>query len=151
MKKIILLTILAIGCSSKKQVKIFQSPGDTRSKTLLYLDDETYLLTDRTDDKTYGYSDSNPINVGGIKDKTGPVNERRFLNALLGPNGEEIRYKRAGSCCAFQTPNGMIENMGMLDRYLIVKEGSTDTIALYLNMYDSGDLKVPFGFSPRKY
>ncbi|MEM8890374.1 MAG: 2-dehydro-3-deoxyphosphooctonate aldolase, partial [Bacteroidota bacterium] len=45
-----------------------------------------------SEDETYGYSEKNPIKVGGVDNSEGPKNERRYLNALAGPNGEEITY-----------------------------------------------------------
>src|SRR5688572_20666644 len=122
------LTIL-IGCVTQKTGTTAMSGlGDIRTKEIKFLDDNTYLLTETTIDKSYGYEKSNPIKVGGSRESSGPRNERRFLNALLGPNGEEVKYFRAGSCCPFKTPNGLIDNSGMLDRYRIAWIGSKDTL-----------------------
>lgn len=90
----------------------------------------------------YGYSENNPIKVGGVSD--GPAMERKFLNSLAGLNGETVTYKRVGSCCAFETPNSPWG--GMLDMYEVTIEGG-DTKVLYLNMYDQGDLSAPKGFT----
>ena len=120
--------------------------GNTRTTPLESIDERTYLLTEATDDKTYAYTKSNPVKVGGLS----PSNERRFLNALLGPNGEPIWYNRAGSCCPFKTPNGMMENTGLLDIYLVNWSGSKDTLTIYINMYDEGDLKIPVGLLAKK-
>jgi hypothetical protein len=106
-------------------------------------------LTDATDDKTYGFEKSNPVKVGGSIE-SGARNERRFLNALLGPNGEETTYFRAGSCCEFKTPNGLIGNMGLLDRYKLTWTGSSDTLNIYINMYDQGDLMISVGLTAKK-
>lgn len=122
--------IFAFSCSSLKKV----------SETKL-LDEYTFLLTDISDDASYGHSEKNPVEVGG-----GPVNERRFLNALAGPNGEEVSYRRAGSCCPIKSKNGLM-GMAMLDNYLVTYEGSTDTVSIYINMYDYGELKAPMGFT----
>jgi len=144
------LTIL-IGCAAQKTGTTPNSgQGDTRSTEINFLDDNTYLLINTTTDKSYGYDKSNPIKVGGSKESSGPRNERRFLNALLGPNGEEIKYFRAGSCCPFKTPNGPIDNSGMLDRYRLTWIGSSDTLDIYLNMYDKGDLMIPVGLTAKK-
>jgi hypothetical protein len=86
----------------------------------------------------------------GSKDGTGPQNERRFLNALLGPNGEDIRYLRAGSCCPFKTPNGILDGAGLLDRYRIYWTGGKDTLDIYINMYDQGDLMIPTGLTAKQ-
>lgn len=111
-------------------------------------DDSTFLLKEITTDKTYGYTEGNPIRVGGALDN-GPLNERRFLNALAGPDGQEITYNRTGSCCPFKTPNG-IKGTGLLDRYEITIKGLNKKRILYINMYDRAILKVPVGFTVKE-
>jgi hypothetical protein len=84
--------------------------------------------------------------VGGGSD--GPKNERRFLNALCGPNGEKIEYYRIGSCCPFESENSAFG--GMLDKYNITYKGLKKDIIIYINMYDSDILKVPVGLELKK-
>ena len=110
--------------------------------------DYTFKIEKYATDKSYGYSEENPVMVGG-KDG-GPKNERRFLNALTGPNGEEIKYYRIGSCCGFKTKNGTYGNGGMLDMYNIDYEGINESLVIYINMYDSDTLKVPVGLELKK-
>lgn len=112
------------------------------------LDARTFKITKFARDKTYGYTEDNPIKVGGGME--GPLNEQRFLNALAGPNGEKVSYKRQGSCCPFKTQNAVFGDSGMLDMYEISIEGMFQKIILYLNMYDSETLQVPVGFTLRK-
>lgn len=126
MKKILssLAVVVTIACSSSK--------GGTTSAP-----------TSNTEDATYGYTEKNPIKVGGFDE--GPKNERDYLNSLTGPNGEPISFKRQGSCCDFKTSNSPF-GMGLLDIYRVTYSGKNDTITLYLNMYDKGKLKAPKGF-----
>lgn len=138
---IFLVVLLFTSCGSKKEI----ASKDLNVKQEL-LDEKTFKIYLYSDDKTYGYTEKNPIMVGGVKTQEGPLNERRFLNALVGPNGEKISYYRIGSCCQFSTPNGMIDNGGLLDKYSVTYEGLDKEIILYINMYDSGKLKVPVGF-----
>lgn len=114
------------------------------------VNDQMFLIREYATDKTYGYTQENPIMVGGAMQRQGPINQRRFLNALAGPNGESISFERLGSCCSFHTRNGMFGNSGMLDMYEITYEGLETPITLYINMYDSDVLKVPVGFTLRK-
>lgn len=152
MKKIIVsLALIAISCSSKKTIATEdKGDGDTRTKAIELIDNNTYLLTEESTDKTYGYDKSNPIKVGGVKTQEGPLNERRFLNALFGPHDKKMTYFRAGSCCPFKTPNGFMDNTGMLDRYRLTEIGTKDTIDIYINMYDTGDLKIPLGLKAKE-
>jgi hypothetical protein len=87
------------------------------------------------------------VKVGGARENAGPKNERRFLNGLRGPNQEVLQYYRAGSCCPFNTPNGVFANSGMLDIYKVYWTGGTDTLTIYINMYDKGDLEIPVGLT----
>lgn len=147
----ILMLFIVMACASQKSaVKSSTGQGDTRTKEVEFINDNTYLLTELTDDSSYGFNKSNPVKVGGSSESSGPKNERRFLNGLLGPNGEAVSYYRAGSCCHFKTPNGLMDNTGLLDHYRVTWEGSKDTLSLYINMYDKGDLKIPVGFTAKR-
>lgn len=141
---ILLLTFVLTACASS-----MRAPQSASFKRPVLADQNTFLLKEISDDTTYGYTQGNAIKVGGAKEQQGPVNERRFLNALAGPNGEEISYARAGSCCGFKTKNSPFDG-GLLDVYWVTIEGSADTLRLYINMYDEGPLKAPVGFTIKK-
>lgn len=149
MKKNLFLALLFLlaGCTAQKG--FLGKSGNTRTKPVYFVDHLTYLLVDSSTDTSYGFEERNPIKTGGANDKLGPTNQRRFLNALLGPEGEEVGYYRLGSCCRFKTPNGF-GGSGMLDIYKVFWAGSPDTLSLYINMYDEGDLKIPLGFTAKK-
>ena len=112
---------------------------------------DAFKLFGISEDETYGYSEKNPIKVGGADKSEGPKNERRYLNALSGPNGEEITYSRKGSCCAFETENGFLGG-GLLDRYEVKWKGGKKSLIIYINMYDMDDkeLKAPKGLTLRE-
>lgn len=136
MKHVIYLGIIFVflSCSTTKT-------GKTQPKLV---DAQTFLLKEISTDPTYGLSSKNPIQTGD-----GPTSERRFLNALAGPNGERISYNRAGSCCPVKSKNGLM-GMAMLDNYRVTWQGSKDTVSIYINMYDYAELKAPVGFTIRK-
>jgi len=123
--------LLTASCSNTKNMAATNASG-------------AFTLTVFSTDSTYGYSAANPIKVGGTE--KGPANERKFLNALAGPNGETIRYERLGSCCPFDSPNGFMGG-GLLDKYEIKWSGQAKPVILYINMYDYDALKVPVGFT----
>jgi len=139
----ICLAFSLASCSTTKTVKqlIMEQP------TLL--DHNTFLLTDVSTDPTYALTPENAVRVGGSKESSGPLNERRFLNALAGPDGEAISYYRSGSCCPVQSKNAMF-GMAMIDHYKVTWEGTSDTVSIYINMYDHGPLQVPVGFTIRE-
>lgn len=132
---------LTLACASTSSV------SKNHKQTLL--DNNAFVITELATDRSYGLSEKNPVKVGGVSDSSGPLNERRFLNALTGPNGEKIYYFRSGSCCPSKSKNGIL-GMAMLDNYRVSYEGSKDTVSIYINMYDSSPLKAPYGFGIKK-
>ena len=145
------ITVLLVGCKTTAKVGGSKGGmmdyGSPRVKQEL-VDDQTFLIKKYATDKTYGYTEKNPIMVG--KEGGGPKDQRRFLNALAGPNGEQISYQQLGSCCGFFTKNGLFGDSGVLDKYEVTYDGLETPIILYINMYDSDVLKVPVGFSLKK-
>lgn len=141
---ILLITLLVVSCSSIKDSSSNQSTFTGKHELL---DDFTFKIVEFSQDNTYGYTQKNPIKFGDFSQ--GPANERRFLNALAGPNGEKISYYRIGSCCNFKTTNSPFGG-GLLDMYNVTYEGAKKEIVLYINMYDADVLKVPIGFTLKK-
>jgi hypothetical protein len=91
-----------------------------------------------SDDDAYGFSPEKPIKVdGGARD--GPARERRYLNALRGPNGEGLQYRRLGSTLG-------PDKSTILDMYEITYSTSAKPIRLFLDEYHSEELKAPKGF-----
>jgi len=141
------MILLLVACKSVGKVGSKVDYGSPRVNQEL-VNDQMFLIKEYATDKTYGYTEKNPIMVGNGNE--GPKNERRFLNALAGPEGEQINYQRKGSCCHFYTQNGTFGDTGLLDMYEITYEGLKTPITLYINMYDSDTLKVPVGFTLKK-
>jgi hypothetical protein len=146
-KLLYILAFITLSCASSKTSNVAEGSRHTRTIPVVMIDKDTYLLTVASTDKTYGYNQNNPVKVGGGFD--GPQNERRFLNALFGPNNKKMMYHRVGSCCPFNTPNGY-GGLGMLDKYRLAEIGSKDTIEIYINMYDEGNLEIPVGLTAKK-
>jgi hypothetical protein len=96
-------------------------------------------------DSTYGYTEANPIKVGGFKEERRAQNQHDYLRALRGPEGQPIRYRRLGSCCAFDTPNGFM-GRGLLDVYEVTYDGLAEPVQLYLSLYDYERPRAPAGF-----
>lgn len=154
MKTKILISIsfilLLVACGSSKQgtKKGFGTYGSPNVQQELASDDR-FKVEVYSEDPTYGYSQENPIMVGGSV-MNGPMNERRFLNALMGSNGEPRTYTRLGSCCHFKTKNGLNNDTGLLDKYSVMHKGLEKEVILYINMYDSDTLKIPVGFKKKE-
>lgn len=109
----------------------------------------TFVITEFSKDKKYGYDKDYPINIFYRGTKDDIINQQRFLNALAGPNGEAITFSKLESCCPFPSKNTEM-GAGFLDVYEIKWEGLKKPILLYLNIYERGQLMVPVGFSLKK-
>lgn len=86
-------------------------------------------------DQTYGFIESNPIQLGGDS-FGGPSRERAYLDNLRGPNGEMLSYERVGSIATDTT---------ILDGYLI--PGPVINVTLYLDVYTYESPQAPMGFT----
>ena len=100
-----------------------------------------------TVDANYGYSEKLPIQVGGGLGE-GSQNTYRYLNALLGPKSEVVRYDRVGTCCEFKTKNSPFGDSALLEVFEIRFNGG-EPKRLYFNWYDSGELLIPVGLTAR--
>jgi hypothetical protein len=89
-------------------------------------------------DPNYGVTLGTPVQVGGGS-MYGPARERRYLDALLGPTGQPVRYKRIGS---MQAPDGTT----ILDGYAVIYDGLEKPTTLYIDEYHFSDLRAPIGF-----
>ncbi len=149
MKKIVFFVALlgiATSCiSTKSTIKNI----DDNAPTPNLLNNNTFVITEFSKDTRYGYDKDYPINVfyGGTWNETN--NEYRFLNALAGPNGEKITYKKLESCCPFPTKRSEM-GAGLLSVYEVRWEGQKNSVTLYLNIYEKGILMVPVGLSLKK-
>ncbi|WP_299097913.1 hypothetical protein [uncultured Winogradskyella sp.] len=76
------LTVLLISCGSKKEVPSNKVNAENKNVAQILKDSNTFLITEISTDKTYGLTPENAVEVGGSKEKEGPRNERRYLNAL---------------------------------------------------------------------
>ena len=141
-----LILILTTSCvSTKSTLKNVDdnAPIPTLTK------ENTFLLTEFSKDKKYGYDPDYPINVFYKNTKDENLNAERFLNALAGPKGEKISFSKIQSCCPFPTKRTEI-GAGFLDMYELKWEGQTEPLQLYLNIYEKGYLLVPVGLSVKK-
>lgn len=149
MKKIfslIALSLFAVSCISTKSTL---KNVDNNAPNPILSNNNTFIITEYSTDKRYGYDMDYPINIlyGSTRNVT--INQERFLNALAGPKGEKISYTKLESCCPFPTKNSEM-GAGLLDVYELRWEGQKNPVTLYLNIYEKGFLKVPMGLSLKK-
>jgi hypothetical protein len=148
-KKITCLPIvylLLLGCvSTKSTLKNVDNSAPIPAITK----ENSFVLTAIATDSKYGFDKDYPINVFYRASIWDEVNQKRFLDALAGPNGEKIAYKRTGICCPFPSKN-VNTGGGFLDTYEITYEGLKTPIILYINKYEKGILMAPVGFTVRK-
>lgn len=146
MKKAVLLIALLIGITSCTSTKSTIKNVDNNAPIPKLASNNTFVITQYSKDKKYGYEKDYPINIFYRTTKDETINQQRFLNALAGPKGEKISYTKLESCCPFPTKNTDL-GAGFLDVYELKWEGLKKPILLYLNIYEKGLLMVPVGLS----
>lgn len=149
MKKIAFFIILLITTTSCVSTKSTLKNVDDNAPDLILKADNTFAITLFSKDKKYGYDPDYPVNIFYQNTRNETLNETRFLNALAGPNGEKITYKRLETCCPFPTKRSDM-GAGFLNVYELTWKGQKKPIMLYLNVYEKGILMVPMGLSLKK-
>ncbi len=107
-----------------------------------FYEDGSMKLSKVSNNKKYGYKPNHKtsIKVGEIK------NEYAYLNALRGPNGEKVQFRRIGSCCEFES-NSAAFGTGLLDQYEVYYKGLKEPLILYINSYEFEEPMAPIGFT----
>lgn len=149
MKKAILFVTILLLSASCVSTKSTLKNVDDNAPNLVLSKDNTFVITEYSKDKKYGYDADYPINLFFQNTRNEKLNQERFLNALAGPKGEKITYTKLESCCPFPTKRTDL-GAGFLDVYELKWDGQKKPIKLYLNIYEKGILRVPMGLSLKK-
>ncbi len=134
----------ALGFGIKQAEKKVKECNDTTTiETFVILE-----LTEKSEDKTYGFTEENPVKVGNGPNG-GPANQRAFLNLLRDAQGKALKYERLGSCCPYKSENGFM-GTAMLDKYEITyrnEKGKNKKTVIYISFYDYEKPKIIVGFN----
>ena len=144
-KSIIALIIIVIGSVSCVSTKSTLKNVNDKAPIPKLTTDTTFVISKYSNDLRYGYNKDYPINVFYRNTKDETINQKRFLNALTGPRGEKLFFKKIEVCCPFPTKNSEMGG-GFLDIYEVTWVGQKQPIKLYFNIYEKGELLVPMGF-----
>ena len=149
MKKILLFFPLLLLSSSCISTQSTIKNMDDNAPIPRLESNNTFVITEYSKDKRYGYEKEYPINLFYSNTKNETINQQRYLNALAGPKGEKITYTKLESCCPFPTKRSEM-GAGFLDVYELKWEGQQNPVTLYLNIYEKGVLMVPVGLTLKK-
>lgn len=149
MKKHILLLLVSIMSISCVSTKSTLKNVDDNAPTPRLSKNNTFIITEYSTDKKYGYDKDYPVNVFFYNTRNDTINQVRYLNALAGPKGEKISFTKLESCCPYPSKRSET-GAGLLDVYEVRWEGLKTPVLLYMNIYEKGYLKVPVGFGLKK-
>ncbi len=148
MKKLFFLASIALLQFSCSGSQSFIKNIDNSAPNLRLTAQNTFIITQFSTDKKYGYTKEYPINIFYQNTST-DKNQVRFLNALSGPKGEAITYKKLENTSPFPAQRSDM-GAGFLETYELSWEGLSKPIILYLNIYEKGVLMVPVGLGLKK-
>ena len=94
MKKSTLLIALLICFTSCTSTKSTIKNIDNNAPNLQLVENNTFLISEFSTDRKYGYDKDYPINIFYESTRNQTINQQRFLNALAGPKGEKITYTK---------------------------------------------------------
>ena len=149
MKKILPFITLLLLCTSCISTQSTIKNMDDNAPIPRLESNNTFVITEYSKDKRYGYEKEYPINIFYSNTKNETINQQRYLDALAGPKGEKITYTKLESCCPFPTKRSEM-GAGFLDVYELKWEGQQNPVTLYLNIYEKGVLMVPVGLTLKK-
>lgn len=159
LKIILSVTILLLAVSCHKRLICYSK---VRNSVITYkhLNDSTLELKGISSDPEFGFSLKKPVMLGLADVHLAAQNIEKYINALQGPNGEMITFKRIIPCCPFKTKNFIYETPfpdlvldyqhGMLEKYELkyTDDLKTSTVVLFFNLYDeTKSLLAPLGFT----
>jgi len=147
--KLFLMAMLCVAMVSCVSTKSTLKNVDDNAPAPRLKADNTFVINVNSTDKKYGYDKDYPVNVFFRDTKSETLNIERFLNALAGPKGEPITYKKIETCCPFPTKRTEI-GAGFLDVYEVSWEGNAKPLKLYLNIYEKSVLMVPVGLTLKR-
>ena len=92
--------------------------------------------------KKYGYSEKDPIRMGG---GTSAGHHFQFVWHLRGPNGEQLETVRIGSCGQYNNPDPTLTkyDKGVLTCFSVNCAAFKEPKILYFDKYRTGDLYIP--------
>ena len=146
--KILILVLFSMLCSCVSTKSTLKNVDDHALIPKLN-SNNVFVITEYSKDSKYGYDKDYPINVFYKNTKDENSNQECYLNALSGPKGETITYKKVETCCPFPTKNVEI-GVGLIDVYEITWTGQKEPVRLYLNYFERGALMVPVGLTLKK-
>ncbi|MBB1194978.1 2-dehydro-3-deoxyphosphooctonate aldolase [Flavobacterium sp. SOK18b] len=149
MKNTLVIFILFITLSGCTSTKSTLQNTDDNAPDLQLTQKNTFIITEYSTDKKYGYNKDYPVNIFFNNTNNETINQERFINALAGPRGEKINFTKLESCCPFPTKRSDM-GAGLLDVYELKWDGQKKPILLYLNIYEKGVIKVPVGLTLKK-
>jgi hypothetical protein len=149
MKNTLIIFILFITLSGCTSTKSTLQNTDDNAPNLQLTQRNTFIITEYSTDKKYGYNKDYPINIFFNNTNNETINQERFINALAGPKGEKITFSKLESCCPFPTKRSDM-GAGLLDVYELKWDGQKQPVLLYLNIYEKGVIKVPVGLTLKK-
>jgi hypothetical protein len=111
--------------------------------------EKTFVITEISSDKNYGYDQDYPVNLGFMPAQAAEINVKRYFGALSGPNGEKLTYNKVDTCCPFPSPKNDM-GAGLLDIYEVTWPDLNKPYRIYINLYERGKIMAPKGFGIRE-
>lgn len=139
------LSLLIISCVSTKSTIMNIDDKAEIPKSL----GDAFVLTETAPDAKFAFTNTYPVNLGFYKSETSnQANVKKFFNAITGPNGEKLIYKKIETCCPYPTKNNSV-GVGTLDIYEVTFEGNSQKFTFYINTNDKGKIYIPKGFKAK--
>ncbi|MBO9730879.1 MAG: hypothetical protein J7623_19725 [Chitinophaga sp.] len=103
-------------------------------------------------DSTYGYASTNPIKLKNGSVERSILEEMNYLSGLTTTSKEHLVLVKRSSVLSpgYDPPllkDRFSSKSGLLDKYVFLTANTNDTITLFIDIHNRGDVMVPVGLT----
>ena len=99
-------------------------------------------------DSTYGYTDTNPLEMKKGNPGKSIGYSYDFLSGLATPDDKLLKFVQRSTVTNPKNEKHAVppgDKAQLLDRYIFVTHERKDTLIIYVDIYHKGDLRIPIG------
>lgn len=131
---VVALFALADGASAQQPAQVQVKPGMPAAV------DRTIRLEGQAPDPSYGYSQKNPILLGGMAERDFDKRVETYFGLLFSADGQPFKVVLNETCCQFRTSDG-VQTLQMIE----AGPDGARPFRFYVNGFQAGPLHAPRG------
>lgn len=113
---------------------------------------KAFLKLSAATDSTYGYASTNPIKLKNGNVERSILEEMNYLSGLTTAGKEHLMLVKRSTVLSpgYEPPllkDHFSTRSGLLDKYVFLTANTNDTITLFIDIHNRGDVMLPVGLT----